>query len=125
MAGSRVRLKVPLCFILIVLSLVVLSFPQSISAAPEEKEYDDAIVLLIDASSGMLGVEIEDSGTQAKKKLSFYVNPANVYVTNPINQILEFSNVRPGDQVDLVVSMGKDGKEWVTDITDYNRFEKN
>ena len=111
-------------FLLICASFFSWWFPQGASAASKEKEYDDAIVLLVDASSGLLGVEMEDEQTHVKQKLSFPVNLKNVYVTNPTNQNLEFSNVTPGDKVDLVVSLGKDGKEEVTDITDYNQVEK-
>ena len=119
-----VSMKAFICFILVVSSLVSLSLSQSISATSKGNEYEDASVILVDAPSGMLGVEIENVETHAKQKLSFIVNPAKVYVTNQINQNLEFSNIRPGDKVDLVVATGKDGKEEITDITDWNQVEK-
>ncbi len=106
------------------LCLINLSSVYPAFANPKEKEYDDAVVLLIDAPSGMLGVEVEDENTSVKKKMSFVANPTTVYVTNPANQIFDLSAVKPGDRVDLVVSIDKNGKEEVTDITDYNQFEK-
>ena len=119
-----VFMKAFICFILTVSSLVSLPLLQSVSAVSKEKEYEDTIVILVDVSSGMLGVEIEEEETHAKQKLSFIVNSAKVYVTNQINQNLEFSDIRPGDKVDLVVTTGDDGKEEVTDIIDFNQVKK-
>ena len=109
---------------LVLLSLVSPPLLCDASANSNVREYEDAIVLLVDAPSGMLGVEIEDPQKHTKRKLSFIVNPVTVYVTNQINQNLEFSNIKPGDRADLVVSTDKDGKEIVTDITDYDQFER-
>ena len=128
-------IRVFFCILLIYSGPAVLFLPRDVSAnspitpqksdAVKEKEYDDAVVCLVDASSGMLGVEIEDEKTHVKQKLSFSVDASEVYVTNTLNQNLELSNVKPGDHVDLTVSVSADGKEKVTEINDFNQFEDN
>ena len=124
MSHFRIFMRILFYFVLVISTVIGLPLAQSEAADSKAKEYEDAVVLLIDVPSGMLGVEIEDELTHLKRKLSFLVNSKDVYVTNPMNQNLEFSNIRPGDRIDFIVSVNKDGKEEVTDITDYNQVEK-
>lgn len=92
--------------------------------APKEKEYDNAVILLVDTQAGLLGVEVEDEKTHTKQRLSFSVKVSDVFVTSPMNKSVEWPDVKIGDRVDLTVSTDKDGKETVTDILDYNAFQK-
>ena len=93
-------------------------------AAPEEeKEYTDAVVLLIDHQSGLLGVSFTNEDTDKEEKVSFKVDPQAVDVTNALNAVLEFSNVKEGDRIDIIIAKDKAGKEIVTEIMDTNAVE--
>src|SRR3989338_3036942 len=90
----------------------------------KEKEYDDAKVLLIDHQKGMLGIVVPDAKGGKEEKYSFQVDPKEVYVTNPMSQYLEFSDIAVGDRVDIYTSVDANGKETVIDIWDYDQVEK-
>ena len=89
----------------------------------EEKEYTDAVVLLIDHKSGLLGVSLADEESGKEEKLSFKVDPQAVDVTNALNAILEFSNIKEGDHIDIITVKNKEGRETVTEIMDTNAVE--
>ncbi len=90
----------------------------------ESKEYYDGVVLLVDHAGGWLGVAVYDEETDAESKLSFRADPENVYVTNRLNHDLEFSALQVGDHVDLYTEPGRDGRETVTEIVAYDRYEE-
>ena len=92
-------------------------------AASNEKEYSDAVVVLIDPKTGMIALSWTNEETQKEEKLSFKVDLDQVDVTNPLNQYLEFSNISVGDHVDIVTIKPQDGKETVVEILDYNATE--
>ena len=94
------------------------------AATPNEKEYYDATVLLIDHTSGMLGVKQVDEGTAEEKKFSFIVDAEYAHVTNNVNQYLEFSDIAVGDSIDIYTEIDKNGKESVFEIVDYSQIEK-
>ena len=89
----------------------------------DEKEYYDAVVVLIDPKAGMIGLSWTNEETQKEEKLSFKVDPDKVDVTNPLNQILEFPNIKEGDHVDLVTIKDQNGKEKLVEIMDFNAVE--
>ena len=91
---------------------------------PKENEYYDAVVLLIDHEKGLLGVSILNEVTNKDEKLSFKVDPDTVYVSNSLNQYLEFADIQVGDHLDIYSVVGADGTEEVTDILDGSRFEE-
>ena len=93
------------------------------TVSEEEKEYTDAVVLLIDHQSGMLGVSIASDDTAKEEKVSFKVDPQTVDVTNVLNAVLEFSNIKEGDHIDIITAKDKAGKEIVTEIMDTNAVE--
>ena len=101
------------------------SEPVETAPAPAliENEYYNATVLLIDHERGLLGVQYYDEASDSIKKKSFEVNVIEVYVTNPLNQYLDFLDVKVGDKIDLFTLVGDDGKESVFDIIDYTHFE--
>lgn len=86
----------------------------------DEKEYSDAVVVLVDSKSGMIGLSWANEQTQKEEKISFKVDPDKVDVTNPLNQYLEFPNISVGDHIDLVTVKDSDGVERVVEIIDYN-----
>lgn len=89
----------------------------------DEKEYYDAVVVLIDPKAGMIGLSWTNEETQKEEKLSFKVDPDKVDVTNPLNQYLEFSNISVGNHVDLVTIKDQNGKEKLVEIMDLNAAE--
>lgn len=97
--------------------------PASPESPTGEKEYYDATVLLINPKDGMLGVNHVDEKTQQNERLSFQVDLKEVLVTNQFNQSLEFSEIAVGDRVDIFTEKGRGGKDNVTTIVDYNKFE--
>lgn len=103
-------------------ALLLLFAPFAACAAPVEKDYEDATVVLLDHDTGMIGVTLETPSGQTEKK-SFQVDPKNVYVTNPLNHNLDWSQVQVGDHIDIYAVIGEDGRETVADIIDYNRFD--
>src|SRR3989338_6261050 len=88
-----------------------------------EKEYSDAVVLLIDPKSGMIGLSWLNEETQKEEKLSFQVDPESVDVSNALNQYFEFSNISIGDHVDIITVRDASGKETVVEIVDYNAVD--
>lgn len=90
-----------------------------------EKEYLDAVVLLVDAKSGMIGLSWQEEGSLKEEKLSFKVDTDKVDVTNPQNQYLEFSNISVGDHMDVVTIKDQNGKETAVEILDYNASDPN
>ena len=104
--------------------LLIFSSPLSAEDVKKEKEYDDAKVLLIDHQKGMLGIVVPDAKGGKEEKYSFQVDPKEVYVTNPMSQYLEFSDIAVGDRVDIYTSVDANGKETVIDIWDYDQVEK-
>lgn len=86
------------------------------------REYENLVVLLIDAKTGMIGVEQTNDETQETRKLSFEVDPKVVYITNPLNQILELSDIAVGDQLLIYEERVASGKMMVTEILNYNRI---
>jgi hypothetical protein len=92
------------------------------ASAPQETEYDNGTVLLVDHDSGMLGVSFEDD-QGVEQKLSFRVDTASVDVTNPMNHELSFSQIQVGDHVDVFCEVLPDGTERVIQIWDYNRID--
>lgn len=97
----------------------------SLRATPPDNnignEYYDAIVLLIDHEKGMLAVSIPDETTGKEKKFSFVVDRAELYVSSPSGQEIEFSQIQTGDRVDLSTHV-ENGIEKVVDIMDFDRF---
>ena len=85
-----------------------------------EKEYSDAVVVLIDPKAGMIALSWANEQTQKEEKLSFKVDPDKVDVTNQLNQYLEFPNISVGDHVDLVTIKDQNGKEELVEIMDMN-----
>lgn len=72
----------------------------------------------------MLGISWVNPQSGKEEKRSLRADPKEVYVTNQINQNLEFSNVAPGDHVDIYTVLDSKGNEMVTDIWDYDKLEK-
>lgn len=88
----------------------------------EEKEYDDATVLLVDHAAGLLGVGWSPEEGSQEQKLSFLVDLERLDVTNPFNHDLTFEHVTPGDHVDLFTRIGEDGTEKVVTIYEYSKL---
>lgn len=101
--------------------------PPPVSLSPvlagKENDYDDAVVLLIDAKSGMIGLSWLNEATNKEEKISFKIDTDKVDVTNSMNQFLEFSNISVGDHVSITAFVGPDGKETVENIVDYNAVD--
>lgn len=115
----------------IFVSVLVIYFVQPMPAVfgasnseVQEKEYDAATVLLIDTPTNMLGISFVDEKTKKEEKHSFKIDPKTVYVTNQLNQYLEFSNIQVGDYVDVSSQIDAAGTETVVEIVDYNRFNQ-
>lgn len=98
--------------------------PNASVAASSEKEYLDAVVLLIDPPTGMLGISMENETTRAQEKYSFKVDPQKTDITNPANDYLEFTDISIGDHMDIYTVVNANGKEEVVEIYDYNAVEK-
>lgn len=111
----------PIPLFLILLALSAPSCSEEIAAS---REFYGATVLLVDHDKGLLGVLAYDEVTNKEEKVSFRVDPSEVFVTDALNQPIDFSDVREGDQVDIFTEVDKDGREVVTDIADRSRLER-
>ncbi len=98
----------------------VAALPTGQKASLDEKEYPDAVVLLIDPKSGMIGLSWLNEKTQKEEKLSFRVDMDKVDVSNSLNQYLEFSSISAADHVDVVTIKDQAGKETVVEIVDHS-----
>lgn len=116
-------MKVSLIFLSFLFFASVLSAADA-PAVKLEKDYFDAVVLLIEHKAGLLGIQYFDEATGAEEKHSFRVDPEDVYVADALNRPLEFTDVQIGDRVDVYSEIDASGKEAVIDIIDYSRFEK-
>lgn len=105
------------------LALALLAAPCA-SASPQEKEYDDAVLALVDAKEGWLGFTVTDDSGENERRLTLKTDPQKVDVTNRLNQVLEFSQLQPGDRVDFYTEPGPGGQETVTEIIAYDRYEE-
>lgn len=98
--------------------------PAADAPAPKlEKDYFDAVVLLIEHKAGLLGIQYFNEASGSEEKHSFRVDPDDVYVADALNRPLEFTDVQVGDRVDIYSEIDASGKEAVIDIIDYSRFE--
>ena len=86
----------------------------------DEKEYSDAVVVLIDPKAGMIGLSWINDETQEEEKLSFKVDPDKVDVSNALNEAIEFFDIAAGDHVNLVTIKDQSGKEELVEIMDLN-----
>lgn len=98
------------------------AFVCAVGAGParaEDKEYYGAVVMMVDHTTGLLGVRLEDEDKNEVAKHSFKVDPDGVSVLDPANRTIEFSEVKTGDLVDIFAVVSDDGFETVDQIFDY------
>ncbi|HXV18613.1 MAG TPA: hypothetical protein VD883_00885 [Candidatus Omnitrophota bacterium] len=111
-------------FPLILVLLALLCAPSCSEEITAGREFYGATVLLVDHDKGLLGVLAYDEITDREEKVSFRVDPSEVFVTDALNQPIDFSDVREGDQVDIFTETDKNGREIVKDIADRSRLER-
>lgn len=91
------------------------------AAGAEAKDYDNARVLVIDHEKGYLGVSIQEEGTKNKRRFSFKVDLQNVDVADATNEPFKFSDIMPGDCVNITTITDSRGQETVNQIVDYGQ----
>ena len=92
------------------------------ATASDEKEYYGAVLLLVDAPAGMIGVQWEDEGGK-KEKLAFHLDPDNVTITNYRNESFELSELKVGETIDILTVRDASGREMVDTISSYRSPE--
>jgi hypothetical protein len=88
------------------------------------REFYGATVVLVDHEKGLLGLIAYNELTDQEEKVSFRLDPLEVYVTDALNQPMDFSGVQAGDQVDIYTEIDQNGREVVADIVDRSRLER-
>lgn len=78
---------------------------------------------MIDHKTGDLGVTVEDEKTGKALNLAFKADPIEIYVSNPQNQPLDFSDIQVGDHLNIYTELDAHGREVPTDIYDTSRYE--
>lgn len=110
--------------LLFLIFITLFSAPLFSEEVAAGREFYGATVLLVDHEKGLLGILAYDETTGKDEKVSFQVDPSEVFVTDALNQPIDFSDVREGDHVDIFTELDKEGREVVMDIADRSRLER-